>query len=132
MAELPERIASDLGLTAEELSQKLPSGVQTVFANRIAWSAVYLTKAGALERVKRGIFRITARGKELLALDLPKLTVQNLSKFPEFVAFHNKGSRSDIDEDQEIKLEKTQTPEEQLANAYKVLRDSLAIDILEP
>jgi restriction system protein len=130
MAELRDRISADLKLTPEELSQKLPSGVQTVFANRIAWSAVYLMKAGALERIKRGVFRITGRGKELLALNLPRLTVQNLSQYPEFVAFH-KGTQNGGEEVPEIKGEKTQTPEEQLANAYKVLRDSLANDILE-
>lgn len=130
MGELRERIAVDLKLTPEDLSQKLPSGVQTVYANRIAWSAVYLTKAGALERVKRGVFRITERGKELLALNLPKLTVQHLSHYPEFVAFH-KGSQSGGDEIQECRAEKTQTPEEQLADAYKVLREALANDVLE-
>ena len=130
MLELRDRIASDLSLTPEDISQKLPSGVQTVFANRIAWSTVYLAKAGALERVKRGVFRITERGKELLALNLPKLTIQNLAKYPEFVAFR-RGSQSAGDEDQEIEPEKTQTPEEQLASAYKVLRDSLANDVLE-
>ena len=48
MADLRERIATDVKLTPEELAQKLPSGIQRVFANRIAWSAVYLTKAGRL------------------------------------------------------------------------------------
>ena len=76
------------------------------------------------------MFRITERGRELLALNLPKLTIHSLSKYPEFVAFH-KGSQNGGDEDQEIKPEKTQTPEEQLANAYKLLRDSLANDVLE-
>jgi restriction system protein len=114
----------------EDLAQKLPSGVQTVFANRIAWSVVYLAKAGALERIKRGVFRITGRGTELLSLNVPRLTVQNLSKFPEFVLFH-KGSQSTGEEDPETKREKAQTPEEQLANAHKVLRDPLANDILE-
>ena len=130
MAALRDSIATNLNLTPEDISQKLPSGVQTVFANRIAWSAVYLTKAGALERIKRGVFRITGRGRDLLGLNLQRLTTQNLSKYPEFVAFH-KGSQNGADADQEGKPEKTETPEEQLANAYKVLRDSLANDILD-
>lgn len=130
MAELRDRIAADLQLGPEELSQKLPSGAQTVFANRVAWSAVYLTKAGALERIKRGTFRITGRGKELLALSVPRLTVQHLSQYPEFVAFH-KGTQNGGEEVQEVRAEKTLTPEEQLADAYKVLRNSLANDILE-
>lgn len=130
MAELREAITNDLKLSTEDLAQRLPSGAQTVFANRVAWSAVYLMKAGALERIKRGVFRITERGKELLALNLPKLTIKTLSKYPEFVTFH-KGSQNGGDEDQETKPEKAQTPEEQLANAYKLLRDSLANDVLE-
>jgi len=129
-AELRESIAADLNLTPEDISEKLPSGLQTVFANRIAWGTVYLTKAGALERLKRGVFRITERGRELLSLNLPKLTIRNLSKYPEFVAFH-KGSQNGGDEDQETVPEKTQTPEELLANSYKVIRDSLANDVLD-
>jgi restriction system protein len=76
------------------------------------------------------VFRITERGKELLALNLSKLTIQNLSKYPEFVAFH-KGSQNGGDDGPEIKPERAQTPEELLANAYKVLRDSLANDVLD-
>ncbi len=128
-AELRDRIATDLKLTPEDLAQKLPSGVQTVFTNRVAWSVVYLAKAGALERIKRGLFRITDRGKELLGLNVPKLTIKHLSAYPEFVALQ-KGSKND-GHDEPGEHEKTQTPEEQLANAYKVLRDALATDVLE-
>jgi restriction system protein len=130
MAELRGRIAADLKLTPEDISQKFPRSGETVFANRTAGSATYLSKAGALERIKRGVLRITERGRELLALNLPRLTIQNLSKYPEFVAYY-KGTQEGGDEDQGIKPEKTQTPEEQLADAYKVLRDSLANDVLE-
>lgn len=128
-AELRDRIATELNLTPEELAQKLPSGVQTVFTNRIAWSVVYLTKAGALERIKRGVFRITDRGRDLLRLDVPKLTIKHLSVYPEFVTFHKGAKKAEPDEPGEP--EKTETPEEQLANAYKVLRDALAADVLE-
>jgi restriction system protein len=130
MSELRERIAADLKLTTEDISQRFPRSGETVFANRTAWSATYLSKAGALERVKRGVLRITDRGKELLALNLPRLTIQNLSKYPEFAAYY-KGTQEGGDEDQGAKPEKTYTPEEQLAGAYKVLRDSLASDVLE-
>jgi restriction system protein len=91
---------------------------------------VYLTKASALERIKRGVFKIADRGRELPALDIPRITILNLSKYPEFVVFH-KGSQTGGDGDQDIRTEKTQTPEEQLADAYKLLRDALANDVLE-
>jgi restriction system protein len=90
---------------------------------------VYLAKAGALERIKRGVFRITDRGRELLELNVPKLTIKHLSVYPEFVAFQKGSQKSGHDEPGEH--EKTETPEEQLANAYKVLREALATDVLE-
>lgn len=129
-AELRERIAACLKLSSDDLAQKLPSGVQTVFANRVAWSLVYLAKAGALERIKRGVFKITDRGKELLALNLPKLTIKNLSAYPEFIAFHHSspGERQGQNEESQ---QRTETPEEQLASAYKVLRDALASEVLD-
>jgi restriction system protein len=129
MAELREQIADELRLTPEELAQKLPSGTQAVFANRMAWCTVYLTKAGVLERVRPGAFKITNRGRELLALNLPKITIQTLHMYPEFVAFQ-RGSKNPV-VIIEPEPDRTQTPEEQLANAYKLLRDSLAADLLE-
>jgi restriction system protein len=76
------------------------------------------------------VFRITQRGRELLALNLPRLTIRNFSDYPEFVAFR-KGPQNDNDEGQEAKPEISQTPDEQLANAVRLLRDSLANDVLE-
>lgn len=128
-ADFREDIASSLKLTPDELAQKLPSGAQTVFANRVAWATVYLTKAGALKRIKRGVFQITDRGKELLRKHPEKITVKTLSEFPEFVSFHKGDSTSNDKPD--VKLESTQTPEEQLVAAYQVLRDALATDVLE-
>ncbi len=90
---------------------------------------VYLAKAGALERVRRGVFRITDRGRELLALNVSKLTIKHLSVYPEFVAFHKSPQKGDENEPED--REKKETPEEQLENAYKVLRDALATDVLE-
>src|SRR5688572_21774096 len=88
MAEMRHKIAEDLNLSPEDLSQRLPSGGQTVYANRVAWGAIYLHRAGALERTRRGVFRITERGRELLQKNFSKINVQTLSQFPEFVAFH--------------------------------------------
>ena len=129
-ADLRGRVASELNLTPEDLAEKLPSGSQTAFANRLSWSAVYLNHAGALDRTKRGVFRITERGRNLLEKNLPKITVQTLNQFPEFVAFH-KGSANGTADDRQATATKAETPEEELANAYKILRDNLATDVLE-
>jgi restriction system protein len=127
--ELRDRIATQLGLTFEDLAEKLPSGKMPLFTNRVAWAVVYLTKALALDRVKRGVVRITARGKDLLALDRA-LTNKDLSVYPEFVAFQ-KGAHRPNHVSGEEKPDGTETPEERLVSAHTVLRDALAADILE-
>jgi restriction system protein len=38
LAEMRRRIATELDLTEEELTERFASGVQTVFTNRIAWA----------------------------------------------------------------------------------------------
>lgn len=45
-------ISNELKLTDEELSELLPSGKQTVIANRIGWAKTYLSKAGLLNTKK--------------------------------------------------------------------------------
>lgn len=130
IAEIRERIADNLKLTPDDLAQKLPSGKQSIFANRVAWAVWYLAKALALERPKRGIFKITKRGSDLLALNLPSLTNKNLAVYPEFVAFQ-KGSQNSKADNGEEKSDRIETPEEQIANAWKVLHDALASDVLE-
>src|SRR6478672_5416232 len=56
--EIRMKVASIMNLSREDLDAKLPSGVQTVFSNRVAWGLVYLTKANALRRPRRGVFQI--------------------------------------------------------------------------
>ncbi len=90
---------------------------------------MYLTKAGALKRIKRGVFQITERGNELLRKHPDKINIQMLSEFPEFIVFKKGDPASN--EKVELKIESTQTPEEQLAGAYQILRDALANDVLE-
>ncbi len=127
--ELREKIAEALKLTPQDLEVKIPSGTQRLFVNRVAWAIVYLTRAGALKKTKRGVYQITDRGKDLLQKHPQNMNVHTLDEFPEFVAFH-KGDASQASK-LEVKIESTQTPEEQLAAAYQVLRDALANDVLE-
>ncbi|MFW6076537.1 MAG: restriction endonuclease [Hyphomicrobiales bacterium] len=46
---LMKAVGARLGLTAEELSARLPSGSETVFANRLQWALAYLERSGAVE-----------------------------------------------------------------------------------
>ena len=48
-ASLMKSVGARLGLTAEERAMPLPSGKDTVFANRLQWALAYLERSGAVE-----------------------------------------------------------------------------------
>jgi restriction system protein len=81
-----EDVRNALSLTDEDMSAVMKSG-QTVFYNRVQWATTYLSKAGAIERPQRGEFRITDRGRHLLQTCPQRITIADLSQYPEFEEF---------------------------------------------
>ena len=110
-------------LTPEEAIEKLQSGRQNIIDNRTGWAKFYLNKAGLVETVKRGVYRITADGKAMLDKDINYIGIKELRKIPAFIEFE----ASDKNADEEQKSTQTpspqdvsdQTPEEIMAGAYK-------------
>ena len=121
-------LASEFSLTDEEKNEFLPSGQQTVFANRVGWARTYLKKAGLLSSPRRGYFQITERGRSVLQENPPVVNVKFLEKFPEFVQF--KSIRKEEPESEEPELSQGQTPHEALEAAYERLRSELVTEIL--
>jgi len=66
LRESRELIARGMGLSEADLRERLPSGIQTKFENRVAWAKSYFVQARVFETPKRGYFRISERGRELL------------------------------------------------------------------
>lgn len=133
--EAVEFLSKELNLTEEDLREMLPSGAQSTFGNRVGWAATYMKKAGLLEPTRRGYYRITARGHELLAKHPKVINVKLLEKYPEFLEFKKlKGTRTrngeSITEAKSIPDISTATPSEALEAAYENLRDELADELL--
>ncbi len=130
--EAVEKLAQRLHLSDEDLQEMLPSGLQSTFANRVGWAATYMKKAGLLEATRRGYYRITPRGVELLARNPESINVNLLSQYPEFLEFKQlKGTRSRGKADvTAIADASTATPSEALEAAYENLRDELAAELL--
>jgi restriction system protein len=80
IGDVVERLAKQLDLTMEERAQLLPSGSQTLFGNRVLWAKTYLSKAGLIESTWRGHFKITERGKDVLASHPPRIDNDFLSQ----------------------------------------------------
>ncbi len=131
--EAVEVLAKEFGLTDEDLKEMLPSGIQSTFFNRVGWASTYMKKAGLLETTRRGYYRITPRGQELLKKQPKAINVKLLKQYPEFLEFqHLKGTRSgDRESSSRATLDvTTATPSEALETAYENLRDELADELL--
>lgn len=115
-------------LSAEDVREKLPSG-QARLVNRVAWARIYLTRAGLLETVKRGIYRITERGRSVLAEKPTAINNQFLRRFPEFIAFSKKQVQREEEEEQTPETTR-KTPRELLEDSYRFIEANLAQDLL--
>lgn len=124
-----EALSTWFGLSEDDLKEMLPSGTQGTFANRVGWAATYLKQAGILESPRRGFFRISRRGEELLKKKPARIDINLLKHYPEFVEFQQrKGMRGGEKKGEPDKG--TATPSEALENAYLNLRDELAGELL--
>jgi restriction system protein len=85
-----EALGQSFKLTDIELKEFLPSGRQAIFDNRIGWARTYLKKACLIEATRRGSFKITERGKDILAKKPKEINVKFLAQFPEFIEFREK------------------------------------------
>jgi restriction system protein len=114
-------------LTAHDLEEILPSGRQSTFENRVSWALTYLKKAGLMESPRRGRFRITSNGLQLIQTNPPAITLDDLRKCPGFAQFEGSGlSRTEPDPP-----EQPETPEENLEASYQAIRRSLAQELLD-
>ncbi|MGH9688146.1 MAG: restriction endonuclease [Candidatus Acidiferrales bacterium] len=126
-------LSNRLGLSAEDMREMLPSGSQATFANRVGWAASYLKQAGLLESTRRGFYRLSGRGEELLKRRPTRIDVNLLNKYPEFVEFRQrKGTRAAQKSGVSATLtdKGSATPSEALESAYENLRGELADELL--
>ena len=124
--ELLPLLAKLFGLTDSELEIKLASGKQGMFDNRVGWAKSYLKQAGLFENPRRGVFKITVRGLQVLSENPQPLNVKYLKRFPEFVVF-NTGKPKDESKYVESVSANSETPDELIAGGYKQLREALAV-----
>ena len=130
LREANEKLADKFSLTAEERKTLLPSGRQPLFVNRIAWAKTYLQRAGIFDLLRRGIFRITDRGRTTLKDAPQRIDVKYLERYPEFVDFRSTPRKPKDTPPIAITGDEADTPEEVLEAAYSRLRIDLAAELL--
>ncbi len=123
-----EAIASTLGLSEKARTITLPDG-RNRLRHRLEWARTYLKKAGLIEYPRRGTFRITARGQQVLAQNPTEITKQSLMQYPEFREFVT-GDAAD-ETPSEIAVLEDVDPEEAVENAHLALRKTLESELLD-
>lgn len=129
MAEARSAFASGMGMSPEDLQEFVPSGQQTKFTNRVSWAKVYLEQAVLLESPRRGVFRITPRGCEVLKESPESIDLTFLSRFEEFRQFKQRRKPPTPPQITDSREEES-TPLERLEEAHQQLQDELASDLL--
>lgn len=129
LRETVEQFSDRFDLTKEERNELLPSGREATFHNRVGWARTYMKKAGLLESTRRGHFRITQRGRDVLEQSPERIDIGFLDQYPEFVEFRKPKRQQDdppiVDPDIE------RTPDEEIEQAYQGFRQGLAQDLLD-
>lgn len=132
---MEERIASGMGLSAEERDQLLPSGKQRVLHNRIHWAKFYMSKAGLIESTRRGYFVATDAGRKLLATNPIHINNDLLDQYPSFREFRRREGASGLGEvpssTQHVGAMPSVTPIEQIETAYLDLQTALQSELLD-
>jgi restriction system protein len=119
-------LARRLELTPDDLAELLPSGAHSKFENRVRWAKWYLTKAGLLEPTGYGVFRISSRGREVLAGRPERIDIRLLEQFPEITEL--RGGERDANRES---VPTTETPDEALASIHESLTSALGQELLD-
>lgn len=132
IADVRAVLAMRLGLSEEELAERLPSGLARTFNNRVGWAATYLYRVGLLARPRRSVYAITGRGREVLAANPDRVDLGVLSQFPEFAQFRKASGARRTRRGAGVAttvVTETATPEERIDAAYQELRQALIAEV---
>ena len=129
--EATNHLASQFKLTEEQLEEMLPSRSQTIFSNRVSWAKAHLKMAALLENKKRGSYKITSKGLEILKQKPSVINLKLLKQIPEYIEA-SESWKSNPSESETIgsEVNDTKTPEETLETGYLNIRKTLAQELL--
>jgi restriction system protein len=134
LTDFTEALADHFHLTTEEVTARPASGGALVFSNRLQWAKTYLTQAGLLEPVSRGVFRITEAGQQVLAEPPAKIDVKFLDRYPTFRDFMERSGRAGKASGTapvNTPIASNETPQDTMERAWTLLRGQVATELLD-
>lgn len=125
--QLREEMVSCFNISEEEQKEKIPSGKQFLYYNRVAWAISYLKMAELISSPARGLYKVTEEGKKVLENPPDKITISFLKRFENFSKNRNPERDEEIEDDNQI-VEKT--PDELMEIGYKQIKNELSMLLL--
>jgi restriction system protein len=98
LRDLLGQVADDLELSESDRTEPLASGNGTKLYSRLQWAFTYMAQARLLDKVGRGLYKITQRGLDHLASRPTRIDNGVLRGYPEFVAFLTRSRTVGTDE----------------------------------
>lgn len=86
---LVDAMADEFQLSEQERGEKIPSG-QKRLDSRVAWAITYLAQSGLVERVGRGMVKITEQGRAALAEHPERINTKALEAYPAYINFRDR------------------------------------------
>lgn len=125
--ELREEMVSHFNISEDKQKEKIPSGKQPLYTNRVAWAIAYLKMADLISSPARAVYTITEEGKKVLENPPEKITINFLKQFDSFSKNRNPEKDTELDDNNQI-VEKT--PDELIEIGYKQVKNELSLQIL--
>jgi restriction system protein len=124
--ELREEMVSHFNISEDEQKEKIPSGKQPLYYNRVAWAIAYLKMADLISSPLRAVYEITEEGKKVLENPPEKITINFLKQFDSFSKNRNPEKETDLDDNKIVE----KTPDELIEIGYKQVKNELSLQIL--
>jgi len=132
LRDLLTEIADSLKLTEDDRIEPLASGNGTKLYSRVQWAFTYMAQAKLLDKVGRGLYRITQRGLELLASAPERIDNRVLRGYPEFVTFMSRSRMIGSDEvASEHPAATASDPDTMLDQAARTIREQIVLELTE-
>lgn len=130
-----EKLSKYFKLSQEDLREKIPSGKQPLFRNRVGWARNYLNKAGLVNTSTRAHYQITELGKQALNHATKKYInisfLRRYESFQQWEATFNSEKRNDMTTNSDNLNEEIETPEILIGQAMDKIRKTLKFELLE-
>jgi len=122
-------LATKFALTEDEKRELLPSGKQPKFNNRVYRTKTHLLKAGLLNSDRRGAFKITQEGLNVLATRPTSIDTMFLERYDKYCEFRTPNKKPE--QYVASKVNRKKTLEKILDAVHQQIQENLSKEILK-